>query len=150
MRFKAMRLPQLAPVWALGLTRRRLAALELVRAVVLAALAGMAAAIGPASAPRAVVVPAVGDNPMAYYLPGTDRLSRPTASVAEIDVLAFAAAPRDRARLVPAGFAEAARRRVGAFTVVRYTAARPSTLTRPQLARARLGVGHAAVLEQRP
>lgn len=36
----AMRLPQLAPVWALGLTRRRLAALDLARAVVLAALTG--------------------------------------------------------------------------------------------------------------
>ena len=35
-----MRLPQLAPVWALGLPRRRLAALDLVRAVVLAALTG--------------------------------------------------------------------------------------------------------------
>ena len=36
----AMRLPQLAPVWALGLTRRRLALLDLGRAVVLAALTG--------------------------------------------------------------------------------------------------------------
>lgn len=36
----AMRLPQLAPVWALGLTRARLATLDLVRAVVLAALTG--------------------------------------------------------------------------------------------------------------
>ncbi|WP_207102633.1 ABC transporter permease [Paracoccus shandongensis] len=36
----AMRLPQLAPVWALGLTRRRLAALDLLRALVLAALTG--------------------------------------------------------------------------------------------------------------
>ncbi len=35
-----MRLPQLAPVWALGVPRRRLAALDLVRAVVLAALTG--------------------------------------------------------------------------------------------------------------
>ena len=33
-----MRLPQLAPVWALGFTRRRLAALDLGRAVLLAAL----------------------------------------------------------------------------------------------------------------
>jgi putative ABC transport system permease protein len=33
----AMRLPQLAPVWALGLTRRRLAALDLARTVMLAA-----------------------------------------------------------------------------------------------------------------
>jgi putative ABC transport system permease protein len=36
----AMRLPQLAPVWALGLTRRRLAVLDLLRAVLLAALTG--------------------------------------------------------------------------------------------------------------
>jgi putative ABC transport system permease protein len=33
-----MRLPQLAPVWAMGLNRRRLAALEVLRAVVLAVL----------------------------------------------------------------------------------------------------------------
>ena len=39
----AMRLPQLAPVWALGLTRRRLALLDLLRAVVLAALTAMCA-----------------------------------------------------------------------------------------------------------
>jgi putative ABC transport system permease protein len=36
----AMRLPQLAPVWALGQTRVRLAVLDLVRAVLLAALTG--------------------------------------------------------------------------------------------------------------
>ncbi|WP_296762782.1 ABC transporter permease [Sediminimonas sp.] len=34
----AMRVPQLAPVWALGLTRRELGRLELLRAVILAAL----------------------------------------------------------------------------------------------------------------
>lgn len=39
----AMRLPQLAPVWALGLTRARLATLELLRAVVLAAFTGLLA-----------------------------------------------------------------------------------------------------------
>ncbi len=39
----AMRLPQLAPVWALGLTRRRLAMLDLLRAVVLALLTAMLA-----------------------------------------------------------------------------------------------------------
>jgi putative ABC transport system permease protein len=39
----AMRLPQLAPVWALGLTRARLAALDLGRTVVLAALTGVLA-----------------------------------------------------------------------------------------------------------
>ncbi|PTV97539.1 putative ABC transport system permease protein [Rhodobacter aestuarii] len=39
----AMRLPQLAPVWALGLTRRSLAGLDLLRALVLAALTGVLA-----------------------------------------------------------------------------------------------------------
>jgi putative ABC transport system permease protein len=38
-----MRLPQLAPVWAMGLTRRRLAALELLRTLVLAALTALVA-----------------------------------------------------------------------------------------------------------
>ncbi len=35
-----MRLPQIAPVWALGLTRRKLATLDMLRTVVLAALTG--------------------------------------------------------------------------------------------------------------
>ena len=34
----SMRLPQVAPVWAMGLTRRRLALLDLLRSVILAAL----------------------------------------------------------------------------------------------------------------
>lgn len=47
----AMRLPQLAPVWALGLTRARLARLELARALVLAALtAALALPVGLALA----------------------------------------------------------------------------------------------------
>ncbi len=37
----AMRLPQLAPVWALGLTRARLARIELARAAILAALTAL-------------------------------------------------------------------------------------------------------------
>ncbi|MGZ2258019.1 FtsX-like permease family protein [Roseobacter sp. A03A-229] len=39
----SLRLPQLAPVWALGLTRRHLAVLELLRAVALAAVTGLLA-----------------------------------------------------------------------------------------------------------
>ena len=47
----AMRLPQLAPVWALGLTRRRLATLDLLRALVLATVTGaMALPLGLALA----------------------------------------------------------------------------------------------------
>ncbi|KAA9007001.1 ABC transporter permease [Histidinibacterium aquaticum] len=39
----ALRLPQLAPVWALGLTRKRLGGLEMIRAVMLALLTTLAA-----------------------------------------------------------------------------------------------------------
>ncbi len=39
----SMRLPQLAPVWALGITRRRLAWLEMARTLMLAALTALAA-----------------------------------------------------------------------------------------------------------
>ena len=39
----AMRLPQLAPVWAMGLTRKRLAGLEMLRALLLAVLTFLAA-----------------------------------------------------------------------------------------------------------
>lgn len=39
----SLRLPQLAPIWALGLTRRHLAGLELVRAISLAAVTGVLA-----------------------------------------------------------------------------------------------------------
>ncbi|MFN4172393.1 MAG: FtsX-like permease family protein, partial [Pseudorhodobacter sp.] len=47
----ALRLPQLAPVWALGLTQRRLAALELLRSVLLAVLtAALALPLGLALA----------------------------------------------------------------------------------------------------
>ena len=43
MTLSSMRLPQLAPVWAMGLTRRRLAGLELARSLLLAVLTGIAA-----------------------------------------------------------------------------------------------------------
>lgn len=39
----ALRLPQLAPVWALGMTRRRLGLLELIRAMILAMLTALTA-----------------------------------------------------------------------------------------------------------
>jgi putative ABC transport system permease protein len=38
-----MRLPQLAPVWALGLTRKKLAMIEMIRALALAIFTGLAA-----------------------------------------------------------------------------------------------------------
>jgi hypothetical protein len=108
-----------------------------------------ARAIGPAHEPRALVAPAVGDDPLAYYAGGA-KLVRGGVTVRELDVLAFSAAPRPRDRAVPAGFLQVGRQRVGAFTLVRYRSSSARRVRRPQLARARLGAGHAAVVVQRP
>ena len=108
-----------------------------------------ARAIGPAREPRAIVVPAVGDDPISYYSHAV-KLPRGTATIPELDVLGFTAAPRPRDRSLPAGFRQVERRRVGRFTLVRYRATGARRLGRPELARARLGSGHAAVVVQLP
>jgi hypothetical protein len=108
---------------------------------------GAAKAIGQPTTARALVVPAIGDDPVAYYA-DAKRLRRGAASVQEIDVLGFTRAPRARDRRVPAGFARTERRTAGGFTLVRYRATHAASLTRPSLAEARLGTGHAAVLVQ--
>lgn len=63
-----MRLPQLAPVWALGLTRRRLAALDLVRALVLATLTG-ALALPPGLALAWALLAVVNVEAFGWRLP---------------------------------------------------------------------------------
>jgi mannosyltransferase len=108
-----------------------------------------ARAIGMAREPRAIVVPAIGDDPISYYARG-ERLARGSATVREVDVLGFSAAPLPRDRRVPAGFREVDRRAVGRLTLVRYRAPGAERLGRPELAAARLGIGHAAVVVQAP
>jgi hypothetical protein len=77
-----MRLAQLAPVWALGLTRRRLAALDLARGMV---LAGLTASAGAAGGPAAGAGAAGGDQRRGLRLAAADaglsrRLARGWAS----------------------------------------------------------------------
>jgi len=110
---------------------------------------GAAAAIGPASEPRAIVTPAVGDDPIAYYTGGV-KLPHGAVTVSEIDALGFSGARRPAGRQVPQGFRPVSRRRVAGFILVRYRSALPRRLGRPELALARLGTGHAAVVVQRP
>jgi uncharacterized membrane protein len=110
---------------------------------------GAAAALGPAREPRAIVVPAIGDDPMSYYARAA-RLQHGSATVSEIDVLWFAGAPRTDDRAVPAGFRQTERRTIGRFRLVRYRAAVLTRVPRPLLAAARLGTGHAAVVVQAP
>ncbi len=69
-----MRLPQMAPVWAMGITRRRLAAMELARSLVLAVLTAIAAlplGLGLAWILLAIVnVEAFGWRLPIHYFPG--------------------------------------------------------------------------------
>jgi hypothetical protein len=106
-----------------------------------------AKAIGPTAATRAVVVPFIGDDPVEVYLGHTTRLNG-SATVSEVDVLGWTS-EGTRARLPAPGFREISRRRVGKFTLLRFRAARPVTLSRVQLAHAKLGREHGAVLLQR-
>ena len=108
-----------------------------------------AAAIGPAREPRAIVTPAVGDDPIAYYTGGV-KVAHGAVTVREIDALAFSGAGRRASRRVPRGFRQVSRRRVAGFVLVRYSSALPRRIGRPELALARLGRGHAAVVVERP
>jgi uncharacterized membrane protein len=108
-----------------------------------------AKAIGPTAATRALVVPFIGDDPVEVYLGHTTRMTG-RASVAEVDVLGWTARGATHSRLPAPGFREVSRRRVGAFTLLRFRAPRPMVLSRVQLAHAKLGREHGAVLLQRP
>jgi mannosyltransferase len=105
-----------------------------------------AAAIGSTGTDRAVIVPFIGDDPIAYYLPRTRRATGP-ATVSEVDVLGFAQAGRARRRPPVPGFREFDRRRFGQFTLTRFRGP-PHTVRRADLRRASLGTGHVALLVQ--
>jgi putative ABC transport system permease protein len=98
-----MRLPQLAPVWAMGLTRGRLAALELLRTLMLAALTAVAAlpvGLGLAWVLLAVInVEAFGWRLPLRFFPADWALLGAAALVAAL--LAAALPARRLARLAP-------------------------------------------------
>jgi uncharacterized membrane protein len=107
-----------------------------------------AAAIGPAQARRALVVPFIGDDPLAYYLPGTGR-ARGSTTVSEVDVLGWGEGRPAPVHPPAPGFREVGRRRFEEFTLVRFRGP-PHAFGRAALARARIGSEHAAVLVQQP
>jgi hypothetical protein len=107
-----------------------------------------AAAIGPAQAPRALVVPFIGDDPLLYYLPGTVR-ARGLTTVSEVDVLGWNESRSTPVQPPAPGFREVGRRRFDQFTLVRFRGS-PHAFRRAELARARIGSEHAAVLVQQP
>jgi uncharacterized membrane protein len=104
----------------------------------------VASALGPAHT-RALVVPFVGDDPLEYYMPHTKRLKGST-TVSEVEVVGWSRSVR--ARPPAPGFREDSRRRVGLFTIVRYTGP-PHTFKRVVLAHAKLDPEHGAVLVEK-
>jgi 4-amino-4-deoxy-L-arabinose transferase-like glycosyltransferase len=106
--------------------------------------------IGPAPAQRALVVPFIGDDPLAYYLPNAAVIRHGTVRAGEVDVIGWALR-RSRTPRAPApGFRLVSRRQSGKLTFLRYTSAHPATFTRVQLSAERLGKEHGAVLVQSP
>jgi len=99
-----MRLPQLAPAWALGLTRRRLALLEMLRALALAMIA-MAAAVPTGLALAWALLAIVNVEAFGWRLPlhlyPLDWLR--LAGLAALAALAAAALPARRLATRPPG-----------------------------------------------
>jgi len=87
---------------------------------------GAVRALGPAAAPRALVVtPEVGRTPLEAYAPRTGPLPAAGARVTEIAVVANARPPRFAPRPPPPGFRLALARRTASWEVVRYVSATP-------------------------
>ncbi|MFL5883701.1 MAG: glycosyltransferase family 39 protein [Thermoleophilaceae bacterium] len=109
---------------------------------------GAANVIGPAAAQRALVVPFIGDDPLAYYLPNARVVRHGSVRAGEVDVVGWALRHARVPRPPAAGFRLVSVRRSGKLTFVRFVSSRPATLTREQLAKSRIGEEHGAVLEQ--
>jgi mannosyltransferase len=124
---------------------------------------GLAEAIGPASAPRALVVtPDIDAALWRIYLPGVQELHDRPARVREIVVAGLATQggfsagalkpPPATPRPSPPGFELVGARLTSTFALIRYraAAARPATLSVEKLAGLALVPGASALLVQRP
>jgi mannosyltransferase len=124
---------------------------------------GLAEAIGPASAPRALVVtPDIDAALWRIYLPGVQELHDRPARVREIVVAGLATQggfsagalkpPSATPRPSPPGFELVGARLTSTFALIRYRAAavRPVTLSVEKLAGLALVPGASALLVQRP
>ncbi|MBS1885950.1 MAG: glycosyltransferase family 39 protein [Actinobacteria bacterium] len=112
----------------------------------------VAAAIGPPSArPRAIVAFEQGDEPLSFYLAGTQvraewkRWRLGAVPVAEVDVVSGRPPPRHH-RALPPAFRQVEVRTLGRMTLVRYRAPRPVALRWPQLDHNFTGYSNNAVL----
>jgi mannosyltransferase len=110
---------------------------------------GVAQVLGTLTGPRALVVPATGDDPLEYYLPGdTRRILRLHASVSEIDLVGWPDAGVPVPRPPVKGFRLVAAERVKTLTVYRYRAPHRILVPRATLLRDHLGKEEPAALQQ--
>jgi mannosyltransferase len=110
---------------------------------------GVAQLLGPLHGPRAIVVPATGDDPLEYYLPDdTERILRLHASVSEIDLVGWPDAGVPVPRPPVSGFRLVSERRAKTLTVYTYRSQRPRLVARAKLLRDHLGREKPAALQQ--
>src|SRR3954452_15402598 len=106
--------------------------------------------IGRAPAQRALVVPFIGDDPLAWSLPNATVVRHGGVRASEVDVVGWALR-RTRIPRPPApGFTLVSVRHSGKLTFLRFTARRPVALSRVRLSASRRGEEHGSVLVQTP
>jgi mannosyltransferase len=106
--------------------------------------------IGAAPARRALVVPFIGDDPLAWYLPHASVVRHGGVTTREVDVVGWALRRTRIPKPPAAGFRLVSVRRSGKLTFLRFAAPRPVALSRVRLSASRLGKEHGAVLVQVP
>ncbi|MEA2458358.1 MAG: mannosyltransferase [Thermoleophilaceae bacterium] len=112
---------------------------------------GMAAALGPAAEPRAIVLtPDFAKKPLRLYAGSMPPMAAAGAPVREIDVIGNDRPPALAAPPPPAGFTQFARTRTASYLLVRYRAPTAQPVDPQQLAGLRVSAKPPAILLQPP
>jgi mannosyltransferase len=113
---------------------------------------GVAARIGPAHGPRAILVWEQGDEPLSFYLGGEQarvkwkQRRRAPRAVSEVDVVSGRPPPPGARSALPPSFHRVQRVEVGRMTLIRYRAPRPRRLGWGRIVRNFTGYSNNAVL----
>ncbi|MFL5894321.1 MAG: glycosyltransferase family 39 protein [Thermoleophilaceae bacterium] len=108
----------------------------------------VARAIAP-DHPDLVVAPAVGDDPLAYYLPGGATVVRAAAAVRRVDAIGWPVAGGHDSRPPTRGFRRRRGREVAGMDLVRYASPTPRRVSRRRALAARIGVEPAKLVAPR-
>jgi len=112
---------------------------------------GLAQALGPAKAPRVVIVtPGFDAQPLLLYTGGMGPVPPEGAAVTEIDVIGSQRPPHYAPPPPPAGFTAVEQRRDISWELIRYRASAPATVAPAALAQSKLGTDAPEILIQNP